>query len=175
MNIASGARRSLMFVFNHELGVWEWVLVPDKVTPTITLVRGLPGAGKTTRAVELNRPVTVAADDYFEHDGEYRFDPKSLPQAHAWCLDQATQGLRAGHDVVVHNTFTTRWEMEPYLNLAASMGLSVGIVDEFDGGCSDEELAERNTHGVPLVTIKGMRERWEENWQDGNPTPPWER
>ncbi len=141
----------------------------------IILVRGLPGAGKTTVALDMDRSVCVAADDWFMVDGEYRFDPKGLPQAHAWCLDQAVQGLIAGLPVVVHNTFTQRWEMEPYLEAAASMGLKVGVVSVFDGGCSDEELAERNTHGVPLVAIEGMRERWEEDWQNGNPTPPWER
>ena len=141
----------------------------------IILVRGLPGAGKTTEANKLNRPVCVAADDWFMVDGEYKFDPKGLPDAHGWCLDQATQGLQAGLPVVVHNTFTQRWEMEPYLAAAAAAGLTVDVVSVFDGGCSDEELAERNTHGVPLASIQAMRERWEENWQDGNPTPPWQR
>ena len=141
----------------------------------IILVRGLPGAGKTTAAEQMNRPVCVAADDYFMADGEYRFAPTGLPQAHAWCLDQASQGLEAGLPVVVHNTFTERWEMEPYLATAANLGLTVGVVSVFDGGCSDEQLAERNTHGVPLEAIKSMRYRWEADWQEGNPTPPWER
>lgn len=144
-------------------------------TASIILVRGLPGAGKTTAANNLNRPVSVAADDYFMVDGEYRFDPKSLPQAHAWCQDQAIQGLEAGLPVVVHNTFTQRWEMEPYLAAAAAMGASVEVLSVFDGGCSNEQLAERNTHGVPLEAIEAMRGRWEEDWQNGNPTPPWER
>ena len=37
----------------------------------IILVRGLPGAGKTTEANKLNRPVCVAADDWFMVDGVY--------------------------------------------------------------------------------------------------------
>ena len=142
----------------------------------VVLVRGLPGAGKTTAAVALNRPVCVAADDWFtDANGVYHFQPESLPKAHAWCIDQAVQGMEAGLPVVVHNTFTQRWEMEAYLSAAARLGLSVEVVSVFDGGCSDEELAERNTHGVPLAAIQGMRQRWEDDWQSGNPTPPWER
>jgi len=144
-------------------------------TASLILIRGLPGAGKTTRAVELNRPVTVAADDYFMVDGEYRFNPKRLPHAHAWCQDQAIQGLRAGLPMVVHNTFTQRWEMEPYLAAADVVGASVEVLSIFDGGCSNEQLFHRNTHGMPIKAIEAMRDRWEEDWQNGNPTPPWER
>jgi len=139
------------------------------------LVRGLPGAGKTTLAESLYPAFLVAADDYFMVDGEYQFDPSKLPEAHAWCQEQARKGLEAGMTVVVHNTFTQRWEMEPYLVAAAVLGIEVDVKTVFDGGCSNEQLAERNTHGVPLEAIKAMRDRWEEDWQAGNPTPPWER
>lgn len=141
----------------------------------VILVRGLPGAGKTTLAMSLDRPVCVAADDWFMVDGEYRFDPKGLGDAHAWCQDQALQGMEAGLPVVVHNTFTQRWEMEFYLAAAARLNLTVKVLSVFDGDCSDEELAERNTHGVPLNAIRAMRGRWEEDWEAGDTRPPWER
>jgi predicted kinase len=145
-------------------------------TADIILVRGLPGAGKTTAAVALGLPVCVAADDYFvDGDGAYNFDPSGLPEAHAWCQGQALSGMEAGLPVVVHNTFTQRWELEPYLAAAARLGLTVEVRSVFDGGCSDEQLAERNTHGVPLAAIQGMRQRWESDWASGNPLPPWER
>jgi hypothetical protein len=31
----------------------------------------------------------------------------------------------------------------------------------FDAGLSDEQLAERNLHGVPVAQIKKMRDRWD--------------
>tara|TARA_Y100000034_G_scaffold99818_1_gene122831 strand:- start:2886 stop:3155 length:270 start_codon:yes stop_codon:yes gene_type:complete len=76
--------------------------------------------------------------------------------------------------VVVHNTFSTRWEMEPYLRMAGGTTV-VSVLDLFDGGCTDEELFKRNSHGVPLETITAMRARWEHDWKVGNPLPPWER
>jgi hypothetical protein len=65
--------------------------------------------------------------------------------------------------------------MEPYLLMASEAGASVFILDLFDGGLTDEQLFERNDHGVPLETIQAMRSRWEHDWKKGNPQPPWER
>ena len=150
----------------------------------LVLVRGLPGAGKTTIAKKLkkvdqfgylNHPICVAADDFFMVDGEYQFNRDKLGEAHTWCQDQALQALKVGLPVVVHNTFCERWEMEPYFRMATKYRMPMQVIDVFDGGLTDEELAERNTHGVPLEAIEAMRSRWEEDWQNGNPLPPWER
>ena len=164
----------MKYVYNNELKKWEEET--GEAGTDITLVRGLPGAGKTTYAEKMGRDVCVAADDHFyDSAGQYNFDPKLLPDAHQSCQDKARNAMQAGKSVAVHNTFCERWEMEPYLAAAAAAGLTVEVVSVFDGGCTDEQLFKRNTHGVPLETIEAMRERWEENWQDGNPTPPWER
>ncbi len=152
---------------------------------TIILVRGLPGSGKTSLAhLMLDRrlmPTTnlYCADDFFvNEDGEYIFDPTKLPQAHAQCLGKVTE--RVKHEtwwnhVVVHNTFTQRWEMEPYIRLAEETENRLVVVNVFDGGLTDEELAARNTHGVPVEAIARRRDRFEHDWKNGNPLPPWER
>jgi predicted kinase len=191
---------------------------------TLTLIRGLPGAGKTTAAkkmvdqwlVDYFReplcPVVIKAtvhlfeaDDWFYDDeGNYIFDPKDLSKAHQWCQRRTWTALKAGDSVVVSNTFTCRWELEPYLQMAEDHGLkatgtdhvfdptrdqngiTVGLHDRygsprlrvlnvFDGKLSDEQLAARNIHGVPLTAIKRMRDRFEHDWESGHPLPPWER
>tara|TARA_B100001029_G_scaffold48840_1_gene38920 strand:- start:134 stop:583 length:450 start_codon:yes stop_codon:yes gene_type:complete len=146
----------------------------------IILVRGISGSGKTTLASQLCKGLgegseMVAADDFFMEGDEYHFNPSDLPKAHAWCLQQARGALESGVCVVVHNTFTQRWEMQPYIELAEELGVRMSVVSVYDGGCTDEELAERNSHGVPLDAIKGMRERFEVDWKSGNPVPPWMR
>ena len=129
---------------------------------------------------QIFHPV-LEADAYFTlGDGVYRFDPSKLPAAHAWCQDKTREALRdcwlrtwENSAVFVTNTFSCRWEMEPYIQMAEDIGARVVVLDLFDGGLSDEELFERGTHGVPLHTIKNMRRRWEHNSRDGNPNSPY--
>ena len=138
------------------------------------IVRGLPGAGKSTIAEKMAAHV-ASADDYFMDEGEYLFDPTKLGAAHADCQTRTRRALETGEDVAVANTFTQRWEMQPYLKMAADAGACVCVVNVYDGGLSDDELAERNIHGVPLEAIEAMRTRYEDDWQNGNPLAPWER
>jgi predicted kinase len=140
----------------------------------LILVRGLPGSGKTTLA-KLFGVSMVAADDFFMEDKEYVFDPSKLSSAHQWCLTEAETRLESRESVVVHNTFTQRWEMEPYIKIAKKSGVHLSVVSTYDGGCTDKELAERNSHGVPLRSVEDMRKRWEFDWKSGNPLAPWER
>lgn len=151
----------------------------------IVLARGLPGSGKTSLTEMIGvpsvsgimtRPVSCSADDFFvDNDGQYNFDPKLLPDAHQSCQDKARNAMQAGKSVAVHNTFTQRWEMEPYLQMAEEFGYRVIVASVYDGGCDNDTLARRNTHGVPVESIAAMRNRWEVNWQEGDTRPPWLR
>jgi len=143
----------------------------------LILVRGLPGSGKTSFAHLLDAAI-FSADDYFTaEDGTYTFKPQELAQAHAQCIKGAQESVLAGQPITaVANTFSTRWELEPYLQLSDSpLRLKTFIVDLFDGGLTDEQLFKRNSHGVPLDAIRRMRSRWEHPWGAGNPVPPWDR
>ena len=88
------------------------------MTVTLYLVGGLPGSGKTTVADEMMVSDTTADDFFIDRDGVYRFDSDKIPAAHAWCLQETTRHIYEGRTTVVHNTFTQRWEMEPYIQLA---------------------------------------------------------
>jgi len=120
------------------------------------LVRGLPGSGKSTVAAELigHEGVMVAADDYFEKSGEYIFDPSKLPDAHEECRNNVEKAMLADcPKIAVHNTFSQRWEAEPYFALATKHKYSISVVE-----CQSNF---GNIHGVPDSTILKMIERWE--------------
>ncbi len=140
------------------------------------LIRGLPGAGKTNLSIDL-RCDSVEADHFFQGENGYVFNPRKLGEAHAWCQARCRE-LLSDPDIqqcTVANTFTQRWELEPYLQMAAELGSDVIVIDLFDGGCTDEQLFARNVHGVPMQGITQMRARYEHCWRTGDPTPPWER
>lgn len=133
--------------------------------PTLYLVRGLPGSGKTTRAKAIaveEGAVMAAADDYFYHDGRYAFDPSKLSAAHADCQRRAKDALAAGLSVVVHNTTVRRWEADAYFAMAREHGCPVVVVDLFDAGLADGQLSRRNLHGVPAATIARMRAAYDD-------------
>jgi len=144
------------------------------------IIRGLPGSGKSTlgncfQFPTGEIPTVYAADDYFLRDGVYEFDLAKIPQAHAACQENVSRELRCGYSVCVANTFTQRWEMQPYIDMARHAGFRLVVIDCYDGGMTDEELAAKNVHNVTEDIIAAMRQRWEHDWRAGDPRPPWAR
>ncbi len=125
----------------------------------MTIMRGLPGSGKSTTARSLGG-VVLSSDDYFMVGGIYRFDVARLGLAHEWNQDRARKACEAGEPhVVIDNTNTRRWEMEAYKSIARRNGYDVR---EHTVEVWDVVLChQRGTHGVPLDTIAAMKSRFE--------------
>lgn len=124
------------------------------------LLRGLPGSGKSTLAKSIGG-LHIEADQYFMEDGVYKFDPTQLKNAHNYCQGQTqawmkTDGAQVNvNRIVVSNTFTQEWEMQPYYDLAEKHGYRVYslVVENRHGGL--------NEHNVPEESMVKMKNRFE--------------
>lgn len=110
----------------------------------------------------MNDYAIFEADKYFLKNGEYKFDPTKLADAHAFCqkgVRDAMSDNRANPSyfsrIAVSNTFTQEWEIEPYFLLAEEFGYKVFsiIIENRHGG--------KNEHGVPDESIKKMKDRFQ--------------
>jgi predicted kinase len=121
--------------------------------PTLTIIRGVSGSGKTTLAQKIGA-VVMEADQYFEDAvGGYNFDASKLKEAHAYCKSGVDYWMKHNHDVVVSNTFTRRWEFQPYLDMADGYDYDVQVIT-VEGNFG-------SIHNVPDEVIQKQRDRWE--------------
>ena len=130
----------------------------------ITILRGLPGSGKSTyidreiRPQAKGRVVVCSADHYMMVDGQYMFSPEKLPVAHSACLTKFLRELQSWRHledvtIVVDNTSLTVAEIAPYVALAQAFGHDAEIVTL---EVPITQSIARNTHGVTEAIITEM-------------------
>ena len=123
------------------------------------LIRGVCGSGKSSFAKELADSDLVSrvieADQFFIGlDGEYKFNPSKLSDAHAWCQSETRLNLSLGYSVAVSNTSTTEKEVEVYRKIAEETGakfISLVMENRHNGV---------NIHNVPAEKIQQMKSRF---------------
>ena len=130
----------------------------------LIIMRGISGSGKSTLAKELGQNgIIFSTDDFFMKNGKYMFDPKKIGEAHQWNLNRAIQAMQQEiSPIVIDNTNTQAWEAKKYVEEGKKRGYKIEVREpntpwKFDA----EELAKRNTHGVPKASIEKMLNRWE--------------
>jgi uridine kinase len=126
----------------------------------LILLRGLPGSGKTTLAHVLSEQGTYpvfSVDDYFTNEvtGEYIFNFQNNHLAYKQCealtKDAMLQNISK---ILVHNTFTMDWELEPYFKLASNFNYTLFVVTV------ENYHLNANTHGVSNEQLYKMAEKY---------------
>lgn len=122
----------------------------------LILVRGHPGSGKSTLAKSFDKEefIHLETDMYFiDSEGKYSFDPTMLDEYHTRCQNETDKHLSNGFSVVVSNTFTQKWELKSYFNIAKKHGITPTVIiaqGNFD-----------NVHCVPYSKVQVMKNRFE--------------
>ena len=134
----------------------------------IFVLRGLPGAGKSTLAEilasskgEKETSVICSADHYqVDEKGDYKFSYENLGYAHGKCQAKFAQSIKDGINVIiVDNTNTLHREFKDYEKQGKEAGYRVFIVAV---GTLDRQLSySRNSHDVPMDSINKMASRWQ--------------
>lgn len=129
----------------------------------LTIVRGLPGSGKSylARLLTMCSPrslrhgvqaVQFEADQFMFVDGVYAFDASRLHMAHTKCYDKADEYLSLNYHVYVSNTFTTKKELKPYFELALKYGIIPTVI------CTQSSFG--SIHNVPEDVMVKMKARF---------------
>jgi predicted kinase len=148
----------------------------------IIITRGGSGAGKSTWT-KTNHPNArvFSADQFFMVNGNYKFDPTKLGEAHAACLrsfidycqqERLDGAFSAGRPAptevaIVDNTNTSVSEFAPYAQVGQVYGHSIQILT----WVYDQVMAHaRNGHGTPLKACIDQHRRLIEQTAF---IPPW--
>lgn len=126
----------------------------------LVLLRGLPGAGKSTLAQVLsagNYPV-LSVDDFFTdpqaNTYTFEFDKNHLAYKH--CEDNTRSAMQGNSEkIFVANTFTMDWEIIPYLKLAAEFNYRVHVVTV------EKYHAGANIHAVSGEQLQKMAAKYQ--------------
>lgn len=139
-----------------------------KKSKIMIIMRGLPGSGKSYLANKIKEKYgkwcfVCSADQFFERNGVYNFDPSKLKAAHHSCKQKSIQAFKNGKRIIViDNCNVCIWEFRDYLSLADENGYVQLIIEpktpwKFTPG----KLVSKNKHGLKYDMLERRLNQWE--------------
>jgi len=127
--------------------------------PSLILLRGLPGSGKSELAKVLSEGIhpVLSVDDYFtdKETGEYhfRFDKNHL--AYKECEHNTLRLMKQRQEkIFVDNTFTLEWEIDPYFKMAAEQDYRLFVVTV------ENHHGNKNIHHISEEQLEKMAAKY---------------
>jgi predicted kinase len=127
---------------------------------SLILLRGLPGSGKSTFAElisEKGRYPVYSIDSFFTNPetGNYSFDFSKNYLAYKNCEEQTLSAMRNGKEkIIVDNTFTIEWEMEPYFKMASEFSYRIFVLTV------ENRHGNSNIHSISNEQLEKMAARY---------------
>ena len=133
--------------------------------PTLYIVRGMPGSGKSTFARELQAKtgaLFVEPDMFLMSDGKYNYTiteyPRAEERAHK-CLRVAVHGCA---DLIYADVLTRSASIEYLYSLTYTPQLVFYKMKVFTIKITTEESKKRNVHNVQHEDIDRFAREWED-------------
>jgi len=123
----------------------------------LTIMRGLPGSGKSTKAQSLGGLV-LSTDDFWIRNGKYRCIPQLLGKAHIWNRQRCSDAMQASTPhIIIDNTNIQPSDYRPYIQLAEQHGYTYQFCSPDTPWATDPIICfQKSIHGCPLPTIQAM-------------------
>jgi predicted kinase len=128
----------------------------------LTIVRGLPGSGKSTYAKTLNGIVLSADDFWFDEDGIYKYTVRHARNAHEWIIYKCREQMELGaNHIIIDNTNIHNESVHCYIGLAVMYNYIVRYtIPNTEWAFDIEECSKKNIHSVPYAQIRKMCFQW---------------
>lgn len=123
----------------------------NQIRPRIQIIRGLPGSGKTTLALQrYSHLLRLETDMYFYSKGAYRFSMERNAEAVRWFKDEVEYICGRELDFVVTGVFAAHTERLSYV-------IDMAIVSGYEVYIKTLTTQYKGIHAVPKEHFNAMK------------------
>lgn len=132
--------------------------------PYLTIIRGLPGSGKSTRARAYaadSGALLIEPDMFITRHGEYCYTAGDFQTAVNLARETVILAAQVSADVIYADVLPTKQDVNDIIICYQCFCVWPPIVNVIDMSCDVLDSMKRNRHGVKREDIEAMAAAWE--------------